>query len=133
MTADEIRTTFPAWMPPFCYDVSYAVPTRDWLLNKFYPWFKSERWGGGLSAWTRKNDCDNFARAFCVYCQDAHALTPQGDEGLAVGEFCYQAAAGPHAIVCAFTDAGRIFIEPQTGKEITLTEQEIKSCFRASF
>jgi hypothetical protein len=134
LNQDDIRSYFPHWVAPFCYDVSYAMPTKDWLLTKFYPWFKAQRWGGNWSTWQRKNDCDNFARAFCVFAQDAHAASAGSDaEGLAVGEFCFHSTSGPHAIVCAIVETGIIYIEPQNGTELKLTKQEEQSCFRASF
>lgn len=127
----------PIWVGPFCYDASYGKPTEDWLLNKFWPWFRDTRFEANKHKWTPKNDCDNFARRWAMECQDAHADTDQGDEGLAVGEFCYHASSGavqgPHAIVVAITDQGVIFIEPQTGQRLTLTPNEIISCFRVSF
>jgi hypothetical protein len=137
MTRADIQPFFPAWAPVFLYDESYARPTNDWIFNKFYPWFKTKRWNNDVSRWTRKNDCDNFARAFCVFAQDAHAdSVGSTDEGLAVGEFCYIGSShvkGPHAIVCAFTEDGLIFIEPQTGQRLALTPSEIQTCFRVSF
>lgn len=119
----------PAWIVPFCYDETYARPQKDWLINTFGHWFFS-RWG----RYERKNDCDNFARAYCVYAQESHAETDSDSEACAVGEFCYIREDGvAHAIVLAFTDKGPIFIEPQTTREIILTPKEVLSCFRVSF
>lgn len=133
----ELWLLLPDNVAPFFYDETYAKPTNSWLFDKFYPWFKAHRWSGSLHRWSRKNDCDNFARAFCTYAQDAHARTSGNDaEALAVGEFCYHASSnvqGPHAIVCAVTEDGLIFIEPQTGERLNLTPQEISTCFRVSF
>lgn len=114
---------------PLLYDASYACPAMRWLTKDFYPWFKAKLAEQGLS-YDRRHDCDNFARKFCVYAQDAHALTQGGpqDEGLAVGEFLYVSAkVGPHAIVVAFVEnMEMIFIEPQTGEVLNLTPEEIK-------
>lgn len=140
MTAAEIRAEIDKlapWVSLMCYDADYDRPTTKWLTNSFYTWFKNTRWEGDLSKWTRKNDCDNFARAFCTFAQDAHALSTGSAEGLAVGEFCYVANSarvkGPHAIVVAFTELGMIFIEPQTGEQITLTPEEKQTCFHVVF
>lgn len=136
MTEQELRSSFPTWTHVMCYDTTYARPTAAWLVDKFYPWWKVNRWNSNLDKWTRKNDCDNFARAYAVACQDAHAETEQGDEALAVGEFCYIGSShvkGSHAIICAFTDEGRIFIEPQTGQRLKLTPEEIQTCYHAAF
>jgi hypothetical protein len=120
------------------YDTTYARPTNDWLFNEFWPWFRKERRAVGVGQWTRRNDCDNFARAYCVFAQDAHAAHSDGAgaEAVAVGEFCYVGSSHvtrPHAIVCAFTEDGLIFIEPQTGQRLALTPQEILTCFHAAF
>lgn len=138
MNSINLRLLLPQRAYVMLYDSSYGCPTKDWLLKKFYPWFKETRWQNDISRWTRKNDCDNFAAAFHVYAQDAHALTTQGDEGLAVGIFCYFAnkpgLQGAHAINCAVVENDElIFIEPQTGEQYTLTQQEIDSCFFVCF
>lgn len=136
LTTAEIAVFFPLWCPPFFYDTTYARPTNNWLFNQFYPWFKATRWAGNLDKWTRKNDCDNFARSFCAFAQDAHVPTTNGADAVAVGEFCYVGSThvqGPHAIVCAFTEDNLVFIEPQTGQRLALTPTEIQSCFRVTF
>lgn len=137
LTQHDIKTRFPFWVSPYFYDETYAVPSRDWLVNKFYPWFRDVRWAENRNKWTPKNDCDNFARRFVVECQDRHAdskpdITAQG---LAVGEFCFVRRDGTaHAIVVAVTEfPGLTFIEPQTGQLLSLTQQEENSCFRVSF
>lgn len=133
MTRSEIQSFFPAWTNVFFYDETYARPKNDWVFNQFYPWLRSRH----STKWTRKHDCDNIARRFCVECQDAHADSNHTDEALAVGEFCYVGTThvkGPHAIVVAFTeDPVPVFIEPQTGQRLALTPTEILSCFRVTF
>lgn len=133
MTRAEIAAFFPFPVVPFFYDDTYGAPTHSWLFTSFYPWFRETLRREGNEGWTRKHDCDNFARRFAVHAQEAHAETGDRNEGLAVGEFCYISPRGPHAIVCAITDKGLTFIEPQTGGELTLTQQELQSCFRVSF
>ncbi len=137
MTAADIRAEFPSWTPTIFSDATCAKPAVAWLLLKFWPWFERQRFNLGLNKWTRKNDCDNFARAYAQAAADCHALTVGEDsEGLAVGEFYYHATTqvkGPHAIVVAFTDEGKVFIEPQTGKRLTLTPTEESSCFFVRF
>jgi hypothetical protein len=56
-------------------------------------------------------------------------------EGLAVGEFFYHSARGPHAVVAAFVGepAGLVFIEPQNNEVITLTPAERRSAFFVRF
>lgn len=134
MTAAELRTQFPPWVPVIVSDATYGKPTVAWLREKFWPWFQKQRFDLGLNKWERRNDCDNFARAYAQSAADCHALTKGADdaEGLAVGEFYYVGTShvkGPHAIVVAFTDDGKVFIEPQTGQRIALTPSEEMSCF----
>lgn len=135
MTASEIRLDLPLLAPAYLSDATYAKPTLRWLSSTFWDWFWEQRTGLGLRVWSRRNDCDNFARAYCQAAADAHALSSgNNDEGLAVGEFWYQRErGGPHAIVIAYTDAGRVFIEPQNGRRLELSEPELKSCFFVRF
>lgn len=88
----------------------------------------------GLNKWTRRNDCDNFARSYAQSANDCHALTLQrlgeDPEGLAVGEYHYFSTKlnGWHAIVVAVTENGLTFIEPQNNRLLVLTSQELRSC-----
>lgn len=137
MTNQEIRSQFPSWTTAIISDETYGKPKTAWLRDKFWPWFQQMRWNLGLDKWTRRNDCDNFARAYAQACADCHALTVGNqDEGLAVGEFCYIGTShvqGAHAIIVAFTDEGKIYIEPQTGQRLALTPSEELSCFFVRF
>jgi hypothetical protein len=138
MTQAEITAFLPVWPPPWYYDTGYAVPTSRWLFRDFLPAISLARHRAGKSTYTRRNDCDNFARAFAVAAQDAWADSPgvrSDDEALAFGEFCYHRAdgRGAHAINVAITDEGLVFIEPQTAERITLTPAEIATAFRVSF
>jgi hypothetical protein len=120
-------------VPVILSDATYAKPTTAWLRDHFWPWFQKMRWNLGLNHWTRKNDCDSFSRAYAQAAQDCHALTVgETEEGLAVGQFYYIGTThvqGPHAICVAFTDDGKIYIEPQTGQRLALTPTEELSCF----
>lgn len=132
----DIGLAFPRYTNVFCYDTSYAKVSSDWLFNTFAPWFIEDRRLRSLGTWSRKNDCDNAARSFCVFAQDAHANTTQTDDAVAIGEFLYigtENVKGIHAIVCAFTEEGMVFLEPQDGLRIALTPGEIQSAFRVTF
>lgn len=137
MTAAEIRTHFPAWVPVLCADDTYAKPTVAWLRDKFWPWYVKQRFNLGLAKWERKNDCDNFSRAYAQNASDCHALTAgESSEGLAVGEFWYVGTShvqGPHAINVAFTDEGKVYVEPQSGQRLALTPTEEQSAFYVRF
>jgi hypothetical protein len=137
MTGAEIRAEFPTWTPLILADASYGKPTVRWLREQFWPWYQRKRFDLGLTKWDRRNDCDNHARSYAQYASDCHALTGgNNDEGLAVGEFFYIGTShvnGPHAIVAAFTDEGKVYLEPQTGQRIALTPTEEMSCFHVRF
>jgi hypothetical protein len=142
LTPAQLRALLPAGCPAFFCDDGYDVPAAGWLLEEFYPWFWQMRTALGLRAYARKNDCDNFARAAASAAQDCHALTPSapgglgGAQALAVGEFWYQRAAGEgaHAICVQVTPGGSLsFFEPQSGRSLALTPEEIKSCYFVRF
>jgi hypothetical protein len=138
MTDQDIRQHFPQpWTLSLTADATYAKPTLRWLRDVLWPYFKDDRHAKGLLTWTRRNDCDNFARAYAQAAADCHgANSGDASEGLAVGEFWYvgkEHVKGPHAIVVAFTDEGKVFIEPQSGQRIALTPEEENSCFLVKF
>lgn len=131
----DIAKLLPVGTPIRFSDATYARPTKRWLEEDFWKWFTSWRFEMGLSNWTRRNDCDNFARAYAQAAQDCHALSVarrgEGEaEGLAVGEFHYysQRLHGWHAIVIAVVETGLIFVEPQNNRQLVLTESELRSC-----
>ena len=141
LTAQQIRAFFPG-APVYVADLDYAAPTRDWIIQKFYPWFWQMRTALGLRAYNRRNDCDNFARAAAQAAEDCHALTAETAapsakaEGLAVGEFFYVKGdgSGNHAICVAIVEGNALlFFEPQNGNELKLTSTEIQSCFFIRF
>lgn len=140
MPSSLSRSELTLLLPPFGYkllvDESYAKATTGWYLQTFYPWFRRGRADLGLTGWTRKHDCDNFARAYCQAAQDCHSLSQENSaEALAVGEFFYyqEKTHSNHAIVCAVTEKGLIHIEPQTGELLFLTASELLSCSYVRF
>jgi hypothetical protein len=118
------------------WDMTYAEPTLDWLRGPFWDWFLRRRWEIGLKDYSRRNDCDNFARAYAQAAQDcwaATAITAGRDaEAVAVGVFAYHSETlnGPHAIaVASVSTSDPVFIEPQTGAKYDLSTAEFNSCF----
>jgi hypothetical protein len=134
----DIIVQFPGCPHIVTADRDYAEVKKSYLLGAYYSWFKNFLYGGGNDptiVWDATFDCDDFARLFCALLQLAHFRNKRtNEEGVAVGEIHYmQDTGGGHAIVCAFTDEGRIFIEPQTGLEMKLSNNEIASIFLARF
>lgn len=132
MTRDEAQARLP--FSALFADESYAAPTLRWLQGAFWDSFQADRFAK-VGRYTRKNDCDNWARAYAQHAQDCHAQTAGTEaEALAVGEFFYTRSDGTaHAICAALTEQGLTFIEPQTGAALTLTPAEIMSCTFARF
>lgn len=135
MTSKDIRILLPVTAYFYAADENYAKPALAWLTDVFWNWFWADRTNKGLLKWDRRNDCDNFARAYAQSCEDCHAITAGNtDEGLAVGQFYYhQDIGGVHAIVAAVTENGLTFIEPQTGAVLKLTDKEISTAFLCLF
>lgn len=115
-------------------DENYNIPKLEWVLDGFYPWFQGELGRYGIHAWNKKFDCDDFAALFRILCQVCHLKSSGKTDGLAVGEIHYESEnLGPHAINAILTEKGPIFIEPQTGKPLTLTKNEQVSIYRVRF
>lgn len=120
----------------FTADKDYALPTREWVLKKFYPWWHAKAWNEGFDKWNPANDCDDFSRYFAVCAQHAHYQTRGANaQGIAVGEFWYNSRTlGFHAInafLCE--DLSLAFIEPQNGLEVTCTPDEMRSALFVRF
>lgn len=118
---------------PFADD-TYARPTLAWLQGPFWESFREDRWAK-VGRYTRKNDCDNWARAYAQHAQDCHAVSNgNDDDAVAVGEFFYTRSTGAsHAIAVAITEHGVTFLEPQNGTVLPLTPAEIATCTFARF
>lgn len=106
-------------------DGHYDLPSLNWLLDYCIKWV-SQR-----APWTEKFDCDDFAFAFKVACQEAHRKGSGLSDGLAVGVIFYRPdRGGGHAINFAVVgDNEVVFIEPQTGERLCLTKSELESVF----
>lgn len=137
-TALALRQDFVNCSHVIIADRDYSEVTRSYLLGAYYSWFKTFLFGGSNDVpitWHISFDCDDFARLFCALLQLAHYKNAGSNtEGVAVGEVHYIRESGSgHAIVCAYTDVGRIFIEPQTGQQIYLSNEEVASIFFVRF
>lgn len=111
----------------FVADGKYALPQKKWLAD-FAPKWRALK---NTKKWCDKYDCDDFSMAFKLACQEAHWESGQTDcDGLAVGilHYCPDTGGG-HAINWAITDEGVVYIEPQTGEFICLSESELRTRF----
>ena len=129
----ESLLTFFANPPKLAYfaDRGYAAISTAWL-KEFHTYFKGELWRKDLS-YSKTYDCDNFARGFCADANEVHKEVSKG-EALAIAEFHYrQDTGGYHAIIAAITEQGLVFMEPQNGDFLTLSQGEIDSCIFLRF
>ena len=87
--------------------------------------------------WDARFDCSHFASYYVALAQTKFYLAQfqsrTAAQSLAVGTIWYQSPRGPHAIVVALTERGAVYIEPQTGAELTLTPAERASAWLKVF
>lgn len=116
---------------------TYAQVSSAWLAS-FYDDFRAVLFREGITRADAGFDCNAFA-AFYVALANVRFYTatyPSTTPGrlLALGEFWYRRQSGEgHAVVIAMTERGETFIEPQTGKQITLTPAERASAMLIKF
>jgi hypothetical protein len=115
-------------------DVEYNLPSKEWVLNEFSKSLSScLNFLGADTYKLENNDCDDFARLAACLAQILHHRTsPEIKTGLAIGEFWYRFdTGGGHAInfiIYLDTTPKIMFYEPQTQKEVFLSETEKQSC-----
>ena len=115
-------------------DANYARPTTAWLTGKFNDYFRNWLFQNDLLKWAENFDCDNFSSFYYSFAQACHTKSNRKEQGIAVGEMFYrQNGTGGHAINVAITEKGVIYIEPQTGQQIKLTDVEKQSCWSVRF
>jgi hypothetical protein len=118
-------------------DEEYVSPGKTWLRGSFADTLQGNLKALGLSDWKPEAfDCDKFARLAWAFATIDHARTPgRPAAGLAFGIFMYQPdgfTSGGHAInvvICGANAEDILFFEPQTQREVTLTQEEIESCY----
>lgn len=109
-------------------DAIYAVLDSSALPQMFEDLQNAVFKQGLAGQWDSRFDCNRFASLYIGLAHAKYAVKawhqPTGPQALALAEVWYRSARGPHAIVAALTERGLIFIEPQNGREISLTPQE---------
>lgn len=119
-------------------DAVFAEVSSQWL-KRFYPRFRKELSRAGVARWNDRFNCRQFTGFYVDLAQSSHTsacwdqLLPA--RPLALGEVWYQRDkdCGRHAVVVALTERGRIFVEPQTGQELQLSQKELASIYLAVF
>ncbi len=116
-------------------DQKYAIVDRDWLETEWYNYYRKVLDGLNIHGWSHDFDCDNFASLYCALLQVCHKAGNTTSDGISVGEFWYITEDGSgHAIVTAIVgDNQVIYIEPQSGSVLSLTDKERYSCLFVRF
>lgn len=125
---------------PYTGDSTYAIVNYDWMFQ-FYETWRDELFKQDVVKWDDKFDCNKFASSYIAraqieyYKQTWKTGKPQA---LAMAEIWYVERETPttkynHAIVAALTNKGLVFFEPQTGKQIFLTEKQQASIYLKKF
>ncbi len=118
---------------------AHLAQVRADALPGLYSQFRDELFRLGIVRWNERFDCNQFAGFFCAlanakfYAANFHGDTPA--QSLALAQYWYRPGAGRfcHAIFLALTDRGPFFIEPQTGKPVNLTPNEVASRYLVKF
>lgn len=113
-------------------DATYAVVDSSALPQMFEDLQNAVFKQGLAGQWDSRFDCNRFASLYIGLAHAKYAVKawhhPTGPQALALAEIWYRPDNAPqfigHAIVAALTERGLIFIEPQHGREISLTPQE---------
>ena len=115
-------------------DATYAEVNSAWL-HQFYSDYRSELSRLGIVKWDSRFNCRHFASYYTELAQSrfftANFQSSMPAKSLAIAQVWYHQDKdnGGHAIVMAMTEKGKIFIEPQTGEELHLSQTEQASIF----
>jgi len=123
-------------------DSSYHLPTSSVIRGEIFPNFWRWLITLKLTRWHTKWDCDNFADAFKVFSAGYFRNTIESEaDSLAIGTIYYIANSraesgmkGAHAInIVYYSDDDKtlryMFIEPQMGNTLDLSEEEFNSIY----
>jgi hypothetical protein len=122
-------------MPGHIGDSNYAVVNSQ-SLQSFYDNLSSILSEQGLVKWDSRFDCNHFSSLYIALAQSKWAVAAWNSntpaQSLALAEIWYNRGGvknNGHAIVLAVTENGPIYIEPQTGQQIILSEVEVNSIY----
>jgi hypothetical protein len=119
-------------------DTKYAVVKAS-SIPEMYQLFQKEIFDKGVVKWDDRFDCNHFASYFVslaqvkYYLDNWNSSTPA--QTLAMGVIWYRldGRVTYHAVVVVYTDAGLKYLEPQTGKLVTLSKTEELSAILRAF
>lgn len=121
-------------------DDSYAE-INEAALPEFYSWFRERLFDLGITRWSPRYDCDDFANLYVDLLQLRFSLSGYNSrnvpaaQALAAARYHYRPKCGQvgHAIVAMATQNGLRFLEPQTGAFVNVAPDEILTRFRVIF
>jgi len=118
---------------PVLPDYSYQLVNKNGL-KAFYKQYSEELFSKDVVKWESNFDCNRFSQYYAALAQIMYYkenFRSNRAKAIAIGEvyFYSERLKSNHAINFALTDSGFVFIEPQTGEEIILTDTEKKSIF----
>jgi len=120
----------------FIGDKTYSIPNKSWIKKEYYNIYKKFMQDNQLYQWKENNDCDQFASIYRILAQSLHAKQLQSSaESITVGEMWYMKDGyGGHAINLVVVDNFQVmFIEPQNGVQLNLTQEELNTCWLIRF
>jgi len=115
-------------------NIYYRVNVES--LPEFYNAFKNTLNSNGLERWNARYDCNNLTTLYVAVAKARFAaknlkIETDKQETIAIAEIWYIRSVSNkgHAIAAMYTNVGLIYIEPETGERIYLTDKEKKSIF----
>jgi hypothetical protein len=138
LSADEFRNQLDA-SSRGC-DETYAV-VNSAALSDYYSWYRRKLHDLGLTHWDTRADCDDFANLYAdlfnlrLYLGQWERENLPNAQGVAVARIHYRPdnQIVGHAINAISTDKGLLYIEPQTGQFVTLSDSEELARFNIIF
>ena len=115
-------------------DYSYKIPTKQWINEKFTPFYSDFLFKYSLNTYYEdKNNCNKYTQ-YALTC--GHILFKNEKDStsgaLAIGQFRYFKGLDRHSIIFFIVnDNGEnklLFYEPQIQQLITLTEEQLRLC-----
>jgi hypothetical protein len=134
-TLNEVRERIPSM---FFGDDSYAEVNSAWL-PKWYGEYRAQLSRVGIVDWNERFDCNRFVEFYTglaqayYFRQSFHERKPA--HALALGPIWYvrENSSNRHALIQALTERGRVFFDPQNGREVHLTPTEQASAYLQIF
>jgi hypothetical protein len=130
-------------------DETYWAPSKEWVEDALLPAWK--RFKGAMELeYGDRYDCDDFSKMFSAFANLYYAkMRDNKAESLAVAQYLYETddkvltlpnglevtmPGGGHAInVLILPDKTALFVEPQSGEVVVLTENEMQHCMYVLF